>query len=310
MIKMSKTTSLMLLMGALCFVAGASAASSNYTLYSDLAYATVSATQKLDIYVPQTGEGPFPVIISIHGGAFRFGDKRSPEIRDALKGIAQGYAVVGVNYRLSGEAKSPALVYDVKAAVRYIRSVAKTYNLNPFKIASWGGSAGGHLASILGTSGGVKELTDLSLGNAHFPDHVQATVDWFGPIDFIRMDEQWIALGVTDGEAHNSSDSNESFLMGGPLPEHVADCALINPANYIDKFDPPFFIQHGLVDRTIPYLQSVNFAKKLTSILGEDKVSFELLEGAQHGGPQFSTEENVAKVFAFLNRVLRHQPPQ
>ena len=126
----------------------------------DISYSTESQAQKLDVYLPDEGDGPFPVILSIHGGAFRAGDKGDNQVVPMLEGVKRGYAVVSVNYRLSQEAIFPAQIYDIKAAVRWIRANAKQYKFNPDKIAAWGGSAGGHLSALLGTSGDVKELED------------------------------------------------------------------------------------------------------------------------------------------------------
>ena len=99
--------------------------------YQDVAYANASDTQKLDIYLPSGGDGAFPAVITIHGGAFQFGDKAwipDPVVKALLN---EGYAVVSMNYRLSGEAKFPAAVQDAKAAVRFLRANAANHNLNP-----------------------------------------------------------------------------------------------------------------------------------------------------------------------------------
>ena len=112
-------------------------------------------------------------------------DKSDMQVMPMLEGLKRGYAVVAVNYRLSWEAKFPALVQDVKAAVRWIRANASRYELDPQRIAAWGGSAGGYLASMLGTSAGIPELEDLSLGNPEQPCNVQAVVAWYGPTDFL-----------------------------------------------------------------------------------------------------------------------------
>jgi len=263
----------------------------------------VSAAQKLDIYLPNSGTGPFPVIVSIHGGAFKGGDKNGAELASALKGLDSGYAVVSLNYRLSGEAIWPAQINDVKAAVRFIRANAAKYRLNPDRIAAWGGSAGGHLAALLGTSGGVEELQDDSLGNAGVSDRVQAVVDMFGPINFLTMDEQFTKAGVA-GQVHNTAESPESALMGKALtlvPDLVKQA---NPETYIDANDPPFFIQHGTADVLIPSQQSVDFAAALRKVLGTKKVSIELLAGAGHAGAAFFTDANIAKVMAFLDTYL------
>jgi len=270
----------------------------------DVAYATKSQAQKLDIYIPDEGEGPFPVILSIHGGAFKSGDKGDGQVIPMLEGIKRGYAVVSINYRLSGEAIFPAQIYDVKAAVRWIRANAKQFKLNPEKIAAWGGSAGGHLASMVGTSGDVKELEDLSQGNPNQSSRVQAVVDWFGPTDFLKMDAQLKESKVSNPQIHSIPDSPESELIGKNLVDAPELVKAANPETYITKDDPPFFIQHGLIDHLVPYQQSVNLANKLEQVIGKEKVIIELLPGTDHGGPNYETEQNINKVFAFLNKTI------
>ncbi len=159
---------------------------------TNVSYATSSSAQKMDIYIPE-GTGPFPVVVLIHGGAFMMGDK-SGEASNAAALVANGIAAVSINYRLSGEAKFPAQIEDCKAALRFLRANAAKYNLNPDKIGSWGASAGGNLSSLLGTSSGVAELEGASLGNSGFSSKVIASVDWFGPINFLTMDAEATAL--------------------------------------------------------------------------------------------------------------------
>ncbi len=182
----------------------------------DLPYANVSSAQKLDIYWPAEGNGPFPVIVSIHGGAFMGGDKRDIQLTPMFAGLLRGYAVVGINYRMSGEAKFPILIQDVKAAIRWIRANSAKFLFDPEKIATWGGSAGGYLSLMAGISAGVPELEDLSLGNPEQSSHVQAVIDWFGPTDFLKMDEQLAASNLApDAEnAHCGAHSPESLLLG------------------------------------------------------------------------------------------------
>lgn len=271
----------------------------------DVAYGTKSSAQKLDIYIPVEGEGPFPVILSIHGGAFKSGDKGDSQVTPMLQGLNRGYAVVSINYRLSGEAIFPAQIYDVKAAVRWIRANAKRYKLNPDKMAAWGGSAGGHLSALLGTSGDVKELEDLAQGNSDKSSSVQAVVDWFGPTDFLKMDEQLKESKVSNPQVHSIQDSPESELIGKNLIDGPELVKAANPETYITKDDPPFFIQHGLIDHLVPYQQSVNLAKKLEQIIGKENVTIELLPGTDHAGPAFTTVQNINKVFIFLDKVLK-----
>jgi acetyl esterase/lipase len=271
----------------------------------DVPYSIKSPAQKLDVYLPDEGGGPFPVILSIHGGAFKSGDKGYGQVIPMLEGLKCGYAVVSINYRLSGEAIWPAQINDVKAAVRWVRANAKQYKLNPDKIAAWGGSAGGHLSAMVGTSGNVKELEDLSQGNADQSSRVQAVVDWFGPTDFLKMDEQAKESKVANPQVHSVPNSPESQLIGKNLQDAPDLVKAANPETYITEDDPPFFIQHGLNDPLVPYPQSVNLAKKLEQTLGKGKVTIELIPETGHGGPAFQTEQNLHKVFAFLDKYLK-----
>ncbi len=270
----------------------------------NIPYASVSVAQQLDIYLPEVGNGPFPVIISIHGGAFMFGDKSDGQVIPMLEGLNHGYAVVSINYRLSGEALFPNNIHDVKAAIRWIKANAAKYKMDPNKIALWGGSAGGNLSSLAGTSGGVKELEDLGLGNPDQSSRVQAVVDWFGPTNFLLMDAQLAETG-NGIPNHNEAGSPESKLMGQKITDIPDKVKLSNPETYITKDDPPFFIQHGTKDQLVPTQQSINFAAKLMRVLGKEKVTIRLLENARHGGPSFETKENVALVFQFLDAVLK-----
>jgi len=273
----------------------------------DVPYADLSPAQKLDIYLPDEGAGLFPVIVSIHGGAFMGCDKADIQVLPMLEGLKRGYAVVAVNYRLSWEATFPALVHDVKAAVRWIRANAGRYYLDPDRIAAWGSSAGAYLASMLGTSAGVRELEDLSLGNPQQPSHVQAVVAWFGPTDFLKMDEQLAERGLSPepGMEHSGANSPESLLLGRQITEIPDQVKAANPETYITPTAPPFFLQHGTMDGIVPVQMSINFAAKLEQVLGKDRVQLGLLEGAEHADPRFGTSENVKKVLDFMDIHLK-----
>jgi acetyl esterase/lipase len=273
----------------------------------DIAYATLSAAQRLDIYWPEEGNGPFPVIVSIHGGAFMGGDKGDVQVTPMLEGVKRGYAVVSINYRMSGEAKFPALVHDVKAAIRWVRANADRLLFDPDRIATWGGSAGGYLSLMAGVSAGVADLEDLDLGHPDRSSGVQAVVDWFGPTDFLKMDEQLAESNMEPPAefAHSGANSPESLLLGQKITEIPELVRKANPETYITPNAPPFFIQHGDCDDTVPYQQSVNLAAKLRSVLGADQVYLELLRGARHADPAFETPQNVKKVLDFLDQYLK-----
>ncbi len=316
MIKSKQAVRIAVFLSALLIVLSATACgaasvlpggSGNFTsvepTHKDLAYASDSDTQKLDLYLPE-GDGPFPLVIMVHGGGFMFGDKADGM---GLTGVdqllADGYAVSSINYRLSGEATYPAQIYDAKAAVRFLRANAEQYKLDPDKFGAWGASAGGNLVALLGTTCGVAELEEAELGNAEQSSCVQAVVDWFGPIDFLKMDEQF--AGTSCAQDHNAADSPESKLVGAEIQSVPDVVATTNPMNYISDDDAPFLIQHGSADCNIPPIQGKNLADALAPAIGAENATYTLIDGAGHGGEQFETEANVKLVLEFLATHLK-----
>ncbi|MBK9714562.1 MAG: alpha/beta hydrolase [Kouleothrix sp.] len=286
---------------------GGQAAFSVAPAHKDVAYADASSTQKLDLYLP-AGAGPFPVIVNIHGGGFKLGDKGMVDDASGKAFLAAGYAIASIDYRLSGEAKFPAAVLDAKAAVRFLRANAAKYNLNPDKVVAFGQSAGGNIASMLGTTGNVAEFDDPSLGNAGVSSRVQAVINWFGPNDFAQMDAQAKAQGCSaSDQTHNNADSFESAYLGAAVPTVPELVKKANPLSYIDKDTPPFLIQKGDQDCTVP----VENTKMLADALGAAgiDVQFDLLKGAGHGDqggtPVFASDSNVQTMLSFLNSKLR-----
>jgi acetyl esterase/lipase len=266
----------------------------------DVAYASLSPTQKLDLYLPE-GDGPFPLIINVHGGGFMMGDKSNPAEADTF--LANGYAVASVDYRLSGEALAPAQIQDLKAAVRWLRANAQAYNLDPERFAAFGQSAGGNLVALLGTSCGVAALEGAELGNAEQSSCVQAVVDWFGPTDFLQMDQQF--AGTSCPTTHDAADSPESMLLGAPIQTVPEQAQAVDPITYVTSDAPPFLIQHGTADCNVPPQQGQLLYDALEPAIGADLVTLTFLEGAGHGGAQFSEAANMQIVLDFLAASLK-----
>lgn len=270
----------------------------------DLPYAGLSAAQKLDLYLPDEGAGPFPVIIYIHGGGFAIGDKRDIHLTPFLQGIKRGYAVVSVNYRLSGEAIFPAGLQDVKAAIRWLRANQQQYALDCERIAAWGGSSGGNFAAMVCLTAHVSIFDDPMLGSLEFPCHVSAAVDWYGPTDFLQMDAQLAENDLGPGN-HSLEDSPESRYLGGKITEIPLKAQLANPMTYIHANMPPLLIQHGRLDHLVPVQQSIYFAQKLEQYVSPDRFAFDILEDADHADHLFETEANLQRVFNFLDCHLK-----
>ncbi len=286
---------------------GQPASLSTAPTYKDVAYTPTVGTQKMDIYLP-AGDGPFPVIINLHGGGFKFGDKGMVDAHPGQEFLQAGYAIVSIDYRLSGEAKFPAAVLDAKAAVRFLRANAAKYKLDPDKIVAFGQSAGGNIAAMLGTTGDVAEFDDAKLGNAGVSSRVQAVVDWFGPTDFGQMDAQAKAQGCSaSDQKHNASDSFESLYLGATVPDAPALVKKANPITYITKDDAPFLIQKGDQDCTVPIENTKMLADALQAA-GVD-VHYALLEGTGHGDtgntPVFASTSNSKVVLDFLASKLK-----
>lgn len=142
----------------------------------DISYAPISEAQKLDIYLPDEKKEKYPVIIFIHGGAWMSGDKRENFSLPILRGLKEGYAVISINYRLSGEATFPAAIEDVKAAIRFIRANANKYNLDVEQITLFGRSSGANLATLAGVTSGTTKFDNPELGNSVVSSSVHAVV--------------------------------------------------------------------------------------------------------------------------------------
>ena len=232
---------------------------------------------KLDLYLPKQPKTshPLPLIVWVHGGAWRAGSKQRCR---ALRFLDKGYAAASINYRLSQHAIFPAQIEDCKAAIRWLRASAKKYNLDPNRIGVWGSSAGGHLVALLGTTGGVK---DFDKGpNLHVSSRVQAVCDFFGPTDFVEMGR------FPSNMNHHAPNSPESQLIGGPVPKNKKACQGVNPITYITRDAPPFLIMHGDKDMTVPLNQSQLLYEALKK--AGIKVKFHTVKGGGHGfsGPE------------------------
>lgn len=265
-----------------------------------VSYASGNA-HDMKLWLPD-GEGPFPVIVYIHGGAWLEGDfdEASPI---AEREATRGYAVASLNYRLSSQAKFPAQIQDVKAGVRWLRAHAGEHRLDPERFATWGSSAGAHLAALLGASGGVAAFEDANLGNAGVSSGVRAVVDWYGPTDFRRMDAQ--TVDGCESQNHDGGDSPESLLVGCSIQE--ASCKskvdAASPLSYVDAKDPPYLIMHGTNDCTVATGQSNLLddalrAKGATSMLV-------LVDGLGHDFDGMrGDDERMNRLDAFLDRAL------
>ncbi len=256
----------------------------NVDVQRDIVYKKINGhSLQLDIYSPKSISHRLPVVLWLHGHRWSRGSK---EQRPPFNLMAQGYIVVSLDYRLSEEAPFPAAIEDCKAAVRWLRANAGTYQIDPDHIGAWGHSAGGHLAALLGTSGGVAELEGAG-DSSTISSRIQAVCDMSAPSDILQFYE---ALSSSnDGPGQRARSSIEQFL-GGKGEQIKAKAIAASPTTYVSKDDAAFLLIHGENDTSIPVSQSELFVSKLKAA-GVD-ATLEVAKGRGHGvgSPNFADE--------------------
>lgn len=251
---------------------------------TDIAYAPAQPAggrgHLLDIYLPPTGITPRPVLIWHSGSAWSSDDGKTGAEAIAEIFNPLGFAVVGVSVRSSAQAIFPAQVYDIKAAIRWLRTNAATYQLDANRFAMMGDSSGGWLTEMATLSGGVSAL-EGTVGTTGVSSAVQAGLAFYGPTDFLQMNAQNLPTGGLD---HNSPASPESLLVGCPIQTCPAAVAQANPMTYVDSNDPPLMFLHGQADFLVPHGQSVLLYNRIKAQCGH--ATFVSVPAADHMMPQ------------------------
>ncbi len=252
---------------------------------------------ELDLFVPPwPNSEPWPVILWLHGGAWRSRAQGPPPSYV----VQHGYALAALRYRLSQDAVFPAQLEDCKAAVRWLRAHADELGIDAQRLGVLGTSAGGHLAALMGTTNGHKEFAG-TLGNFEYSSDVGAVCDLFGPTNFLDMDSH---LPDDAPITHDEWDSPESLLIGGPIQDHPDLVGLANPVNYVTSDDPPFLILHGENDRVVPVQQSEILFEALRA--AGVPANFFVVQGASHGWKKIPPLESAIMRF-FEEQLRRHK---
>jgi acetyl esterase/lipase len=271
---------------------------------SDIAYASASSAEVLDLWLPSGSPQPYPLVIFVHGGGFSGGDKRDVGLKVAPL-LQHGFAVASVNYRLSGEAHFPAAAQDVKAAVRYLRAQASAHHIDPDRFAMWGESAGANLAVLTGVTASQRTIfDDGGLGDDATAASIQAVVDWYGPIDFAQRGSQYRG-GGSDCPAPQLADADRftTGYLGADVERVPHEATAANPTTYVRSAHglPPFSIAHGSADCLVPVIQAEQLAGNLRA--AGAPVDLRLLPGAVHADPRFD-RELLAPTIAWLSGIL------
>lgn len=260
------------------------AAENRVDVKPDVVYSTVEERQLLcDVYQPE-GEQLRPAILVVHGGAWRSGNRKQ------LKGYAdalakRGFVCFAIDYRLAPKHKFPAQIDDCRAAVKWIRQNAKSYNVDPNRLGAIGYSAGGHLVTLLATTG-----EPASEQNGNVDTRLQAVVAGGAPTDFRFFPDngKWA-----------------EYLMGGDLTTAAKNFQAASAAAFADKNDAPTFFYNGSADKLVPLLwtRSAHEALKQAGVATE----MHIIDGAGHRQAA-RNEEALTKAYEFLALKLTLQP--
>jgi acetyl esterase/lipase len=247
----------------------------------------------LDIYVPADAKGKVPFVVLIHGGGWIVNDKYAdmgymPNTIAAI--LNNGMAIASIDYRFATQAVFPAMLQDCNKAVSFLYDNAEKYGLDKNRIALMGFSAGGHLASLMGTSQNNK-VESLYFPNTYRSFQYKAVVDFYGPTDLVLL-------------PGNEDEKSPEGLLIGAAPLLRPDLAkAASPITYIDKADPPFLIYHGEKDDIVSNKQSKLFSSWLKYFGVKQELT--IVKDAPHFGTMYDVEEIRNKVVAFLTQHLK-----
>ena len=251
--------------------------------------------QNFDLILPaQKRNEPFPLVVWIHGGAWMLGIKEWDNVKYLVR---HGYAIASIDYRFSTEAPFPAQIQDCNTALNFILAHATNYGISQKKFIVGGGSAGGHLALLLGLA---RDERDFGADPSIKP---LAILDFFGPVDFNRT--------KADLEAIHSEKGLEVFkdavgrLLDTPVDQPSDKAKLASPITYVSASSPPALILHGSRDESVPVAQSRRLHEALDQLGVKNQL---ILVDAGHDGPLFSTPEIESQVVSFLNEVFAPTP--
>jgi len=262
---------------------------------ANLTYVTRGASRerpvRLDLYRPAGAAGPLPVVVLVHGGAWRKGDKEGERSR-ALWLAKHGYAAAAIEYRLSPEAKFPAALHDCQAAVAFVKRQARDYGLDRNRVAVFGGSAGAHLAALL-----VTTATEPSLRDPALPKNADLTTD-----------AAIVVAGPTDTQSESAAkesrtpDNNYAVFLGGSIDEMPKLYETISPARWASSATPPVLV----FDENTDAMSAVFRAKlKGSGVTNESFVLTGGLHGCWSWEPWFTY--TMTRTDDFLGRVM---PPK
>ena len=282
----------MVLAASLVLTPIARGADAKVTTENDVVYAKPGGTElKLDLARPAEGDGPFPVVLVIHGGGLAGGEQERRCARPWPSSPAEGYVAVSPQYRFCPKETFPAQVHDVKAAVRWLKAHAKDYKVDPEHVGAVGFSAGGHLSMMLGLTGPSDGLEgEVAEGRARLEDP--------GRRQLLRPDRPG-----RHRHPRRLAPLVKDFLGGTP-EEKPKEAAQASPLTFVSKGDAPILTFQGTKDPLVPHTQAIKLADAMTAAGVPGRV--ELLVGAGHGWGGDDLKRTMTETFAFFDKYLKN----
>jgi acetyl esterase/lipase len=266
------------------------------TKYLDIQYTGQDPLQKLDLYLPDINSKPFPLIIHIHGGGFTHCDKRDWHLYPMFYALREGFAVAAVNYRLAPASPFPAAICDIKSVAHWINENAKEYGLDAANVFLWGTSAGGNIASIVANT-----WYDTNFGSplGYGLRAVAALCPVINMLQVMQSMQQSVQL--VQKVRDDTGISIDGYFK--PTPENFIKASA---DTYLTTKAPAYYLQHGTTDTMVPVDQSIVYAEKLKTTIGEKNVFLDLLQGADHAGPEttYMDEKTILPIFNFFKKFI------
>jgi acetyl esterase/lipase len=243
----------------------------------------------MDLWLPQGQGEPIPTIVYIHGGGWRGGTQYRPPFQPRF--YDQGIGIAAITYRFSGEAPFPAMLYDCKTAVRWLRAQVNEYHLDPERFGCWGISAGGHLAALMGVTNHLPEWE----GDGPFQEYsssVQAVCSWCGPTDLVHTGtDPYPGVGMVE---------LVSDVVGGPVRENLELARQASPVYHVRNGLPPFLLVNGALDEVVLPYHATSLYEKLCAVGVEAELMI-----VPNAGHSLDSPETVERVNRFFNCHLR-----
>ena len=257
--------------------------------------------QRMTVFLPEKGDGPFPAVLFLHGGGWEGGHFEDSQIKPLLPALREGVAVIGCGYRLMPDAGFPDDLYDVKAALAFLGGHGPEYGIDPGRLMIAGASAGAMLALMAAFTEHVPAYGGCS---GRLPA-LRGCIDLYGPTDFANEDEHYLRSGTprafpTPPAGQGAADR----LLMADTAANPSLLRLISPVCSVHPEIPPVLIFHGRNDPMVSALQSEELHETITRVCGEGRSRLVISEETTHADTAYEEEPYTSMILGFIRDCL------